>query len=1277
MKRALKYLALTISIFLLLIAVLLAFTQSAIFRELLRTKGLELSKPYFNGVLSIEAIDGNLYNTISLKNVALSEGDSLVAHFDRLHLKYHLKSLSDKHIIIDTLKIESPQFNLWYQDSASLHLLYVLDKLIPKNSSSPSKFPLILDVQHIAISNGRGCYQTRFTKPYIHFSDINILANGLFKEKHVDVNIKQVGFETKQPELTLKNSRLIFRKQGPQMIIDSLLLQSDYSQIKGKTRFTDLANFNVAITAQPLSHTDIKTLLPSLDLKTIPDLNLELNAIKDTLSGGIQLSSSNKQIALKAVIDEFSTIFSSDEKASKYKANIILKNFIPEDWLVIMKTGVLLNGVIDISGDNIYNYKDDFSLSAKLNHSSYKATKVDTLRIKAVQTANTITSDLRLTYNNSQSEGHIQVHDLFEKPVYEANVRTHNLDIEAIDPRASNTILSGEVNVSGRYIRSKKREFTATTQLYNSTIYNYNIDSLTLHSDYKDELLNIDNLRVSTQNTTAHCEGNYNFTNKALIAKTILRSADPSLLITLGAPDLNYANAKLKGQVNGTLDALNYSGDLVLTQAEYKGFLSSKTHALMNGFYSKDSLTSNGNIKVTGASAGKERIDTLDLNYTFHNSHFEGELKVKDDLLTANLTAILALNDTIAIRLSQGRFASHGVDYYLTDTTQQLRLADKTAIIDHIEIKDKKNTNFQFKANGIISSEQAERFDLLIRHFNLSRINPFITAEDSIGGLLHTSLALNGMPNSLQLQCKYTIEKPKYGDVKLPDTNGELSYNNNLLSLKTWLPQLDSAIHAQVTVPFSFNLNAENELSYHLSDTFNAQLYIDSLNINTPDIPEYEHIKSGANVSGQVNATGTFSHPIFKGAINFDDGYMSNHKRGVYYKNAHGRILFKDNTIKFDTVYIQSDKGYYASKGHLTFDTSIVTGRVINSEFVSDINKFHIAQHKNYDINISGNPRISSQNGSPLFGGTLTINNSSFYIPGLLNYDDTNTAAENTPLLVAALQKNDTLEYTAEVQGESVKSPLLNQLHGRLTVDIPRSTWLKSNDMNIEIGGDFDVAKTGDYFELFGDVEIIRGHYILYGRKFTISEGLINFMGGEKPDPRLEIKASYIFRSSDKEKRTLELSITEYLSEPVINFTLDDDAISQSDAVSIMVFGKTMDELNYDGQNGIIGSVGSNMLANMVTSSLNSTIGQRFKLDMIEVNSTENWQSAAFVVGKYITNDLFVIYQKGFGETEDDEITPETITLEYELNKILFFRLQSGSSKTSGFDVILKFESKK
>ena len=34
--------------------------------------------------------------------------------------------------------------------------------------------------------------------------------------------------------------------------------------------------------------------------------------------------------------------------------------------------------------------------------------------------------------------------------------------------------------------------------------------------------------------------------------------------------------------------------------------------------------------------------------------------------------------------------------------------------------------------------------------------------------------------------------------------------------------------------------------------------------------------------------------------------------------------------------------------------------------------------------------------------------------------------------------------------------------------------------------------------------------------------------------------------------------------------------------------------------------------------------GVKDYLNMIEINATENWTSAAFFVGKYNTNDLFV-----------------------------------------------------
>jgi len=42
---------------------------------------------------------------------------------------------------------------------------------------------------------------------------------------------------------------------------------------------------------------------------------------------------------------------------------------------------------------------------------------------------------------------------------------------------------------------------------------------------------------------------------------------------------------------------------------------------------------------------------------------------------------------------------------------------------------------------------------------------------------------------------------------------------------------------------------------------------------------------------------------------------------------------------------------------------------------------------------------------------------------------------------------------------------------------------------------------------------------------------------------------------------------------------------------------------------------------------------------VIEVKGEENWQQATFAVGKYLTNDLFLRYQKEIGFRETSEFS--------------------------------------
>jgi len=773
-------------------------------------------------------------------------------------------------------------------------------------------------------------------------------------------------------------------------------------------------------------------------------------------------------------------------------------------------------------------------------------------------------------------------------------------------------------------------------------------------------------------------KGRYNLSDKSFESDVHLQSSHLKFLERYGVPDLDFEKAIFNGAAKGDDSFFEYSANMNLNGFNMGGLLVNVTNASFDGEFKDGSLLANGVVGMHSINNNFMPLDTLSASFAFKSDSLMTSITFdNEDTVTGQLDAMLEFGDTLSFSFNEAELTLPYAQFYLTDTIQKFQLSDKTLLVNNIEINDRWDDAFDFKARGQLSSHLNEDFELNIDRLNLFMFNKMIEEVDSIGGRLSTSIKMFGEPDSIRIKGEYTLADPSYNRFELPSVEGQINYDADTLLFDTWVPSLDSSLFAHLALPLKINLKSRDAMSVSASDSFKMQLVIDSLSINKPEMGAYQYLEAGAYLDGIIQADGSVKTPMLNGYLNLRDGFLTNQKLGIYYSDIASRLTFNNNVIDVDTLVVNSDKGYFASKGYLEFDTTIVSGKLKSSNLITDISNFHVVQHKNIDINLSGDPYYKSdEKDNPLFGGKVLVNRSSFYLQNLIDSERSN-GKDNVPLLVQAIQLEDTAELSVEEFEVETISPLIKQLKGRLTFDIRRGTWLKSDDMNIEISGDFDIAKSGDYFELFGDVEVVRGHYILYGRKFNIEEGFITFSGGEKPDPRLEITAEYTFRGSDREKHILRLSVTEFLSEPTIEFTLDDAAISESDAVSIMVFGKTMDELSYDGQNGIIGSVGSNMLASAITSSLNSTIGQRFKLDMIEVNSTENWTSAAFVVGKYITNDLFVIYQRGFGETEDDEITPETITLEYELNKLLFFRLQGGSSKTSGFDVILKFESSK
>ncbi|MDD4226744.1 MAG: translocation/assembly module TamB domain-containing protein, partial [Mariniphaga sp.] len=168
-------------------------------------------------------------------------------------------------------------------------------------------------------------------------------------------------------------------------------------------------------------------------------------------------------------------------------------------------------------------------------------------------------------------------------------------------------------------------------------------------------------------------------------------------------------------------------------------------------------------------------------------------------------------------------------------------------------------------------------------------------------------------------------------------------------------------------------------------------------------------------------------------------------------------------------------------------------------------------------------------------------------------------------------------------------------------------------------------------------------------------------------------------RNQQRVKQELSLQVTGTADAPEVQFHLDGNVVSEGDALSYILFGKSMNELTINEQDNM-GRAGGGALAGKAAASILSAqitnfLGNKIAVDYLEVKSDQGFDNATVVVGKYITNDLFVSYEQRFGEVQEKDMAKYEVKLEYELFRFLFFELNN-SSRESGFDIIFKFDAK-
>jgi translocation and assembly module TamB len=229
---------------------------------------------------------------------------------------------------------------------------------------------------------------------------------------------------------------------------------------------------------------------------------------------------------------------------------------------------------------------------------------------------------------------------------------------------------------------------------------------------------------------------------------------------------------------------------------------------------------------------------------------------------------------------------------------------------------------------------------------------------------------------------------------------------------------------------------------------------------------------------------------------------------------------------------------------------------------------------------------------------------------------------------------------------------------------MPRNIWVQAQGTAIELSGDLRVTKDlQEPLIIAGDIQTVRGFASYLGKKFTVEEGRITFTGTEDINPVLDVTATH-----EVADYTVTIHVQGTPKQPKIELSSDPEALEQADIVSLLVFGRTTDKLTGSEQ-GSLGQKAQNVAVGAVAGQAAAVVGQELGLDTVEVEVGDDPSETRVGGGKYITQDLFLSYERELGKEGGN-----TVGVEYSINERLKLKGSGSDTGETAVDLLWRWD---
>jgi translocation and assembly module TamB len=559
--------------------------------------------------------------------------------------------------------------------------------------------------------------------------------------------------------------------------------------------------------------------------------------------------------------------------------------------------------------------------------------------------------------------------------------------------------------------------------------------------------------------------------------------------------------------------------------------------------------------------------------------------------------------------------------------------------------------------DGPVEVVRTAQGDLRIQRLNLRSRAQRLSVE---GGLGHAGdLGLDVRVQQLQIGPTVRAVRP---DAAVPD--GRLSLDLSLagtlqqprgqgtlqLTSLTWQERALGEIRADIGLA---DQRARTDLRWNLQgrELFQVQgsagLAADgavAMQIRTPgiDLEMFRGLvpqvtQSDGTLKLDLQVSGTLQAPQMNGSLLLNDGVLQLVPTGERYQDIQMRMIFAGNRIDIQRLQVGSRSGPLNVAGwvELAGQTLRQVDLTVRARDFTAMHTPFIQAQTSMDLAVRGSLQEMSAT------GTITVPSLRVQInkiPGTGHRD-----VQPWELTVEGVYGPGPDAVAAGEDG-SPGVPQVNVplpfLRADIRVDIPRNAWVQGPGTAMEMNGDIRITKALEQpFILSGGITMVRGFATFYNKKFVMQEGQVTFTGSPEINPFVNITVTHTVSGYE-----VQIHVEGQARQPKVTFSSTPE-LEQTDILSLLIVGKTMDRLSSSDQQSLSSQLGG-AAGGLIAGPLQEAIGGALGLDMFTIGAGDSSVS----IGEYVTQDLFLSYDVSMGKGGGNRVGLEySITPELKL----------------------------